>query len=329
MFPLSRFAALVCLGAAALAAQAQTEVTAVLAGHALLPHDTTVAAPRDAGAFFATAGKFTAPSRLRTETLGAIPANTFVGDPKHPRASGGALPVRGQSVQGFSAIVSLGGDRFLAMTDNGFGSRINSPDALLMVHRLKVDWATGRVQREHTTFLRDPQRRIPFAIQNEATRERYLTGADLDIESLQQVGDEWWIGDEFGPYVIRFDAQGRALGLIETQVGDRTYRSRTTTCRAACRTTPARPAAGRCAARAASSRWRSRRTAARSTRCSSGRCGTPPRRRRKARMAGPTRASSNSTSPAGATPAGSGNTASRRPATSRPTSSCSTPRPVW
>lgn len=225
MFPLSRLAALVCLGTAALAAQAQTEVTAVLAGHALLPHDTTVAAPRDAGAFFATAGKFTAPSRLRTETLGAIPANTFVGDPKYPRASGGALPVRGQSVQGFSAIVSLGGDRFLAMTDNGFGSKINSQDALLMVHRLKVDWATGRVQREHTTFLRDPQRRIPFAIQNEATRERYLTGADLDIESLQQVGDEWWIGDEFGPYVIRFDAQGRALGLIETQVGDRTYRS--------------------------------------------------------------------------------------------------------
>ncbi len=206
-------------------AHAQTEVTAVLAGHAALAHDSTVAAPRDAGPFFATAGKFTAANRLRNETLGAIPANTFVGDAKYPRASGGTLPVKGQAVQGFSGIVSLGRDEFLALTDNGFGNKVNSPDALLMVHRVKAHWASGKVQRLHTTFLRDPGRKIPFAIQNEATRERYLTGADLDIESIQVVGQEWWIGDEFGPYVIRFDAQGRALGLVETTVGERAYRS--------------------------------------------------------------------------------------------------------
>jgi len=205
--------------------RAQTEVTAVLAGHALVPHDTTVRAPRNAGPFFATAGKFSAASRLRTETLGSVPANTFVGDPKYPRASGGALPVQGQSVQGFSGIVALGKDTFLALTDNGFGSKVNSQDALLMVHRLQVDWATGQVKRTHTTFLHDPDHKIPFAIQNEATRERYLTGADLDIESIQVVGNEWWIGDEFGPYVVRFDAQGKALGLIEATVGDKTYRS--------------------------------------------------------------------------------------------------------
>lgn len=206
-------------------AQAQTEVTAVLAGHALLPHDSTVAAPHRAGRLFRSAGKFAAADRLRRETLGTLPANTFVGDPKHPRASGGALPVKGQSVQGFSGIVALGHDEFLTLTDNGFGSKVNSTDALLMVHRLKVDWASGQVQRAHTTFLRDPDHRIPFAIQNEASRERFLTGADLDLESIQVVGGEWWIGDEFGPYVIRFDAQGRALGLIETQVGERSYRS--------------------------------------------------------------------------------------------------------
>ncbi|MDP4302112.1 esterase-like activity of phytase family protein [Leptothrix discophora] len=209
---------------AAPAVQAQTEVTAVLAGHARLPHDATVAAPREAGPLYQTAGKFVAANRLRVESLGSVPGNTFVGDPKFPRASGGALPIQGQSVQGFSAIVALGKDEFLAMTDNGFGSRINSADALLMVHRVKADWASGQVRRLHTTFLRDPQRKVPFLIQNEATRERFLTGADLDIESLQVVGDEWWIGDEFGPYVIRFNHQGEALGLIETTVGDRTYR---------------------------------------------------------------------------------------------------------
>lgn len=206
-------------------AQAQTEVTAVLVGHARLPHDSTVRAPREAGAMFETAGKFAAANRLRTEALGSVPGITFVGDPKHPRASGGALPIRGQSVQGFSGIVSLGRDEFLALTDNGFGNKVNSADALLMVHHVKADWASGLVQRLHTTFLRDPQRKIPFVIQNEASRERFLTGADLDIESIQVVGDEWWIGDEFGPYVIRFNRKGEALGLIETTIGDKTHRS--------------------------------------------------------------------------------------------------------
>ncbi|PXW92357.1 hypothetical protein C7444_12531 [Sphaerotilus hippei] len=221
---LSRLTATLAAALVTLCAQAQSEVTAVLAGHALVPHDTTVAAPKDAGPLFATAGKFTAASRLRSDTIGSVPASTFVGDARHPRPSGGALPVRGQAVQGFSGIVMLQRDEFLALTDNGFGSRINSQDALLMVHRLKVDWAGGQARRMATTFLRDPDRRIPFFIQNENTRERYLTGADLDVESIQVVGKEWWIGDEFGPWVIRFDAQGKALGLIETVVGDRTYR---------------------------------------------------------------------------------------------------------
>jgi hypothetical protein len=82
-----------------------------------------------------------------------------------------------------------------------------------MVHRLKVNWAGGKTQRTGAVFLSDPGRKIPFAIQNEATTERFLTGADLDPESIQVVNDEWWIGDEFGPYVVRFDARGHALGL--------------------------------------------------------------------------------------------------------------------
>jgi hypothetical protein len=219
-----RLIACACLLAIAGTAHAQTEVQAVLAGHAALLFNTVVEAPKAAGEFFATSGKFAAANRLRVEALESIPGISFVGDAKYPRGSGGSLPIRGQSVQGFSGIVSLGGGEFLTLTDNGFGSKINSQDALLMVHRVKADWATGRVQRSSTTFLRDPDRKIPFAIQNEATAERFLTGVDLDPESIQVVGNEWWIGDEFGPYVIRFDAQGKALGLIETTVGDKTYR---------------------------------------------------------------------------------------------------------
>lgn len=209
---------------AATLAQAQVEVTAVLAGHAALPHDSTVAAPADAGAFFATAGKFTTPNRQRTEVLGSQKAQTFVGDPKNLRFTGGALPIRGQAVQGFSGIVSLGNNEFLALTDNGFGNKINSQDALLMIHRVRADWASGKVERLATTFLHDPDRKVPFAIQNEASEKRYLTGVDFDIESIQLVNGEWWIGDEFGPYVLRADATGRVLGVIETVVNGKPYR---------------------------------------------------------------------------------------------------------
>lgn len=211
--------------AAALPAAAQTEVNATLAGHAALPAATLVAAPADAGPLHATAGKFANNERQRNERLGSTPAFTFVGDPKLPRASGGALPVAGQSVQGFSGLVALSRTEFLALSDNGFGNKLNSADALLMVHRLKADWGSGAVTRESTTFLRDPERRVPFLIVNENTRERYLTGADFDPESIQVVGDEWWIGDEFGPYVLRVSAgSGIVQGVVETVVGGKPLR---------------------------------------------------------------------------------------------------------
>ncbi|CAM8665892.1 Phytase-like domain containing protein [Comamonadaceae bacterium] len=218
-------AAALALVTTAFGASAQTEVTAVLAGHAALSTFTTVEAPKAAGPFFETAGKFNAANRQRTEVLNSIEGVTFVGDPKHPRKSGGTLPIKGQSVQGFSGIVSLGNAEFLALTDNGFGSKLNSQDALLMVHNVKADWAKGEVTRLKTTFLHDPDRKVPFAIQNEATAERFLTGIDFDPESIQIVGDEWWIGDEFGPYVLRVTPQGKVLGVIETVVGGKAYRS--------------------------------------------------------------------------------------------------------
>jgi len=204
---------------------AQTAVTATLAGHAYLPSNTTVSAPSAAGELFQSSGKFTAASRQRVAAIGSLAANTFVGDPKYSRASGGTLPVLGQSVQGFSGIVSLGNSEFLALTDNGFGNKVNSMDALLMVHHVKADWASGKVTRTHTTFLHDPDKKIPFFIQNENTKERYLTGSDLDIESIQVINGDWWIGDEFGPYIIKTNSTGKVLDLVDTEVLGKTYRS--------------------------------------------------------------------------------------------------------
>ena len=70
----------------------------------------------------------------------------------------------------------------------------------------------------------DPDRKVPFAIQNEASEKRYLTGVDFDIESIQVINGEWWIGDEFGPYVLRTDATGKVLGVVETVVNGKPHR---------------------------------------------------------------------------------------------------------
>ena len=215
--------ALACAGLLS-PAHAQQAVTAELAGHAALPVDTSTPAPRDAGAFFATSGKFSNAARVRKEKLGAEPSFTAVGG-STPRATGGALPVKGQAVQGFSGIVTLDRDNYLVLTDNGFGAKINSQDALLMVHKMHIDWRSGAAKLQGTVFLHDPDRKVPFAIQNEATAKRYLTGSDFDVESMQKIGNELWIGDEFGPYLLHTDLQGKVLSVSETVVNGKTYRS--------------------------------------------------------------------------------------------------------
>lgn len=42
--------------------------------------------------------------------------------------------------------------------------------------------------------------------------DRVLTGADFDVESFVRVPDgPYWIGDEFGPYLLHVDRAGRLL----------------------------------------------------------------------------------------------------------------------
>ena len=50
------------------------------------------------------------------------------------------------------------------------------------------------------------------------TPKRYLTGDDFDIESNQLIGDAFWFCDEFGPYLVRAERDGRVTGVFETRV---------------------------------------------------------------------------------------------------------------
>jgi hypothetical protein len=192
------------------AAQAAEPVAfdAVLKAHAELPAQSFLVPPADAPRSFMLSGRFTGKGG-RVDTPYAI----------YDEATGLSRPFPGQPLQGFSGIRSLGDNRFLVLTDNGFGTKANSADVILMFNLIHVDWDAGRVVVDKTISLTDPDRIVPFPIVTEGTDSRYLTGADLDIESIQPVGDGYWLGDEFGPWLVQVDAEGKVLQVLATEPG--------------------------------------------------------------------------------------------------------------
>jgi hypothetical protein len=197
---------------AASASAEEKAFPATLTSQAILPANTIVPAPADAPEFLKTSGKFTTPDRKRTEALGTIPGM----DGNRP--TGLSLPFAGQAVQGFSGIKTMPDGTFWTLTDNGFGSKANSSDSALFLHNIKFDWDKGTVEIVKNVFLSDPNKKAPFPIVLEGAEKRYLTGADFDIESIQPVADGFWIGDEFGPYLLKVDSEGLLTDVISTTV---------------------------------------------------------------------------------------------------------------
>ena len=209
-------AALVALAAAS-AAHAQTAFPATLAGHALLPAKTFIEAPADAPADLKVSGKFTTGTRV--EAVGSVEGKSG------GRPTGVSLPFQGQPVQGHSGIQRMADGSFWLLTDNGFGSKANSPDSMLFLNHYTVDFAAGTLTRLGTVFLHDPDKKVPFRIVHEGTEKRYLTGSDFDTEGFQIIGDTLWIGDEFGPFIIKADLTGKVLAVYETMVDGKPVRS--------------------------------------------------------------------------------------------------------
>lgn len=192
-----------------------TVFPAKLAAHAVLPANTIIAAPADAADYLKTSGKFTTPDRKRTEALGTVPGKDGV------RLTGLSLPFDGQPMQGFSGIKTMADGTFWSMSDNGFGSKLSSSDTMLMLHNIKIDWDAGKVEALKTLFLSDPDKKAPFPIVMEGAAKRYLTGADFDVESIQPVADGFWVGEEFGPYILKFDLEGKLTDVIPTIVNEK------------------------------------------------------------------------------------------------------------
>jgi glycerophosphoryl diester phosphodiesterase len=157
------------------------------------------------------------------EGFAVLPADTFSEGP--PTGTGISAndrtgPFPGVPVQGFSGVQfapGSDGSTFWFLSDNGFGAKANSTDYLLRLYQVDPDFVgseagSGAVEVQSFIQLSDPNALIPWDIQNEESSDRLLTGADFDIESFvfDKKGD-LWIGDEFGPYILHFDATGKLL----------------------------------------------------------------------------------------------------------------------
>lgn len=146
----------------------------------------------------------------------SLPAETFVPGSEPSGAAIGAGPFNGiaapfahQPVQGFSGVVNRRDGTFDVLSDNGYGNKANSADFLLRVQRIEPDLRGGTVKVLGGFNLSDPDRHVPFPL---TRADRVLTGADFDVESIQRMADgTYWIGDEFGPWLLHFSAKGRLL----------------------------------------------------------------------------------------------------------------------
>lgn len=160
---------------------------------------------------------------IRAQTLAGFarfPANSFVAGP----TSGQKIEVKDglvalpflnkQPIQGFSSLWRVSKTEYLTLEDNGYGAKSNSDDFLLRVVRLKIDFKTrkggaGMVQMVSSTVLTDPKKLISWPL---VRADRQLTGSDLDPESLVLTRDKtWWMGEEFGPFLLHFSANGELI----------------------------------------------------------------------------------------------------------------------
>ena len=177
-----------------------------------------------------------------TYRAGSPPSGAFLSPAERGTAAANGVSgpdqgpyLREQPVQGVSSMVPAEGGRWWALADNGYAWRPNSADFQLVFHRLELRAGAPPAILE-TVVLRDPDQHIPWTIVCDPRRgralpgfafnalppappacggntaARVLTGFDLDPESFVRAPDgTFWIGEEFGPFLVHVAADGRVL----------------------------------------------------------------------------------------------------------------------
>ncbi len=164
------------------------------------------------------------PSRVSLVGRAVLPVETYAPGPASGTlltpgvVNGITFPLPSQPVQGFSSLIDgRGPGEYLAMPDNGFGGKATSKDFLIRAYYIRPDFrtatgGTGTVAVGDYLSFRDPAGVIGFPIVNDTTTDRLLTGGDIDPESLQRDRNgDLWVGDEFGPWILHFNADGVLL----------------------------------------------------------------------------------------------------------------------
>jgi hypothetical protein len=151
-------------------------------------------------------------------------------------------PYQGQPIPGFSGIIpSTRPGSFFGLPDNGYGAQGNSADFVLGFYEITPHFKTsgdgttspGPVKVHKFTPFSDPDGLLDLTyitdgpvynrvnyyatgtlipVDPSIRNHRLLTGADFDVESIARMNDgTFWVGEEFGPYLLHFDAKGRLL----------------------------------------------------------------------------------------------------------------------
>jgi glycerophosphoryl diester phosphodiesterase len=173
------------------------------------------------------------------EQIAVLPAETFAGGPPAGKFEdrgeyGRALPAprfTAQPVQGISSIKpARQRNAWWALSDNGFGSKWNSLDYRSCIYLFQIDpTGTGHanVRLKRRIELQDPKRRFPHPLIEARHPARPFTGGDIDPESMVAMPDgSFWIGDEFGPWLLHFSERGQLLAPpVELRIDNRVQRS--------------------------------------------------------------------------------------------------------
>jgi hypothetical protein len=151
-------------------------------------------------------------------------------------------PYAGQPIPGFSGMIpSVTAGRFYGLPDNGFGAQGNSADFVIGYYEVTPTFKTtgdgtisrGPVAVNSFTPFSDPNgllnashinngpvynrtnyypTGVQIAVDPAIKSGKWLTGADFDVESFARMNDgSFWVGEEFGPYLLHFNAQGQLL----------------------------------------------------------------------------------------------------------------------
>jgi hypothetical protein len=152
-----------------------------------------------------------------------------------------------QPIPGWSGLLPAQGRSFIGMPDNGFGAKGNSGDYVLGYYivtptfKKQSDGTTlpGPVVNDKFIAFNDRRGLLKNGVGVELTitadrpnyfsgagagtdtgipvdpairDKRLLTGFDFDIESIARAKDgTFWVGEEFGPYILHFDPSGTLL----------------------------------------------------------------------------------------------------------------------